>query len=231
MRRPFGKTHRLLCQFLVGVPLLGRSERLRFGFCGRFYWWQPAQQRTLRVPSIITERLTLRGFCPEDLDRLAVILGDPSVMRYMPGGKPLPRRRTEGSLRKILNSWERRGYGRWAVTHNADQCLIGWCGLEYLAETDETAVVCLLDSPFWNRGLATEAVHASLRYAFEELGLGRVVGLAHTENAASRRLMEKNGLVFQKTTRLWEMDLVEYAITGEGFQSDEAHYRVLRRDV
>lgn len=225
MRRPFGKMHRLLCQFLVGLPLLGRSDRLRFGFCGRFYWWQGTQQESMRipcVPSIVTERLTLRGFCPADLDRLAVILGAPIVMRYMPGGKPLQRRRTEGSLCKILKGWERRGYGRWAVIHNADQRLIGWCGLEYLPEIDETAVVCLLDSPYWNRGLATEAVHASLRYAFEELGLGRVVGLAHTENAASRRLMEKNGMAFQKTIRLWEMDLVEYAITGESFRSDEA---------
>ena len=72
--------------------------------------------------------------------------------------------------------------------------------------------------------MATEALHASLRYAFEELGLERLVGLAHTENAASRRLMEKNGLVFQDTTRLWNMDLVKYAINRVDFQSDDVHY-------
>jgi RimJ/RimL family protein N-acetyltransferase len=178
----------------------------------------------MHFPTVETDHLTLRGFVPDDLDRLAVILSDPGVMRYMPGGKPLPRERAEKTLQNILHHWEQRGFGWWAVICHADARLIGWCGLGFVDELAETEVAYLLDSPYWRRGYATEAARASLRYGFEELQLERIIALAHTENIASRRVMEKNGMAYEKELHLWDLDLAQYAITWDAFRPGEAAY-------
>lgn len=172
----------------------------------------------MQIPVIESNRLTMRGFKPDDLDRLASILSDPEVMRYMPGGQPYSRERAEANLKFILRHWEKHGYGWWAVIHNAGARLIGWCGLTYVDELDETEVAYLFDRPYWNQGIGTEAAHASLRYGFEELELDRIIALAHTQNIASQRVMEKNGMVYEQELHLWGLDLVKYAITREAFR-------------
>lgn len=178
----------------------------------------------MQFPIIETDRLTLRGFVSKDLDRLAEMLDKPEVMRYMPGGKPFPRERAEATLRNILNHWEKNAFGWWAVDHKADTRLIGWCGLGIVDELGETEVAYLFDEPYWGKGIATEAAHASLRYGFEELKLDRVIALAHTENKASQRVMQKNGMVYEAVLHLWGLDLVKYAITRDAFRPNQAAY-------
>jgi RimJ/RimL family protein N-acetyltransferase len=175
----------------------------------------------MHTPIIETDRLTLRVFVPEDVDRLAEILGDPSVMRYMPGGEPMPRQRIEIGLKKIIDHWHQHGFGRWAVIHNVDDRLIGWCGLEFIQEISEVEVAYLLEKLYWGKGFATEAAKASLRYGFEELKLDHIIALAFPENVASRRVMEKIGMVYEKMTHIWNLDLVQYRITRETFRSNE----------
>ena len=172
-------------------------------------WMQP--------PVFKTGHLTLRGFVPEDIDRIAEIIGDPVVMRYMPGSRPWPREAVERELGRIIDHWGRHGYGRWAVIHS-DGRMIGWCGIEFLRELGETEVAYLLDKDYWNRGYATEAALFSLWFGFEKVGLDRIIALAFPENAASIRVMEKIGMVYEKTTHVWNLDLVQYQITREMFR-------------
>ncbi len=169
----------------------------------------------MQIPTIKTARLTLRGFAPDDVDRLAAILGDPEVMRYMPGGKPWSREKSEAIWQNILDHWEQYGFGWWAVVCNADAELIGWCGLTYLDELSETEVAYLLDKPYWGRGFATQAARASLNYGFEQRNLDRIIALAHIENGASRRVMEKIGMAYEKEIHLWGLDLAQYGIARD----------------
>jgi ribosomal-protein-alanine N-acetyltransferase len=171
--------------------------------------------KLLQPPIIETERLNLRRFAQDDIDRLAEILGDPVVMRYMPGDEPWPREWAERELRNLIEHWGRHGYGRWAVVDRKDEKMIGWCGLAFLPELEETEVAYLLDKDYWNRGYATEAARISLRYGFEEKGLERIIALAFPENAASIRVMEKIGMTYEKMTHVWRLDLVQYEITRD----------------
>jgi len=182
----------------------------------------------MQIVTIQTKRLNLRGFAPDDLDRLAEILSDPQVMRYMPGGQPLSRERSNRHLQSILSHWEQHGFGWWAVIHRADDRLIGWCGLTYLPEVDETEVAYLLDRPYWGQGFATEGAHASLRYGFEERNLERIIALAHLENGASQRVMQKIGMTYEDQLHLWGLDLAQYAINRDAFQPGEATYTLQR---
>jgi RimJ/RimL family protein N-acetyltransferase len=179
-----------------------------------------AHSRSMGIPRLDTQRLLLREFIPADLDRLAEMLSNPQVMRFMPGGGPAPRERAAAVLRNSGQEWQERGYGRWAVVPKVEATLIGWCGLGYVPELDEIEVLYLYDQPYWGRGFATEAACASLRYGFETLKLERIIALAVRENVASRRVMEKLGMTYERACHLWELDLVQYAIAPDAFSSE-----------
>jgi ribosomal-protein-alanine N-acetyltransferase len=175
----------------------------------------------MQRPSIETDRLILRPFVPDDLDRLAAILADPDVMRYLPGGTPRTREQTESVLRFTLDHWEQHGFGWWAVTDKVNGELIGWCGLKLTDTTGEVELLYMLARQQWGKGLATEAVTASLRYGFEELGLDRIIAVAVPENMASRHVMEKVGMQYQGIAFYYNSDLACYAIRRKAFRSGE----------
>jgi len=88
--------------------------------------------------------------------------------------------------------------------------IIGWAGLQFLPELDETEVGFLLDRPFWGKGYATEAALASLEFGFEHFGLDHIIALVHPENLASRRVIEKCGMSYTETLSLWGIELMRY---------------------
>lgn len=73
-------------------------------------------------------------------------------------------------------------------------------------------------SRYWNRGYATEAVKRFIKYCFEEKRLNTVYASFFTNNAASKRVMEKCGMTYDRfspkelTYLGEERDLVYYSI-------------------
>ncbi len=55
--------------------------------------------------------------------------------------------------------------------------------------------------PYWRQGIASEAVRAVLRFAFEELHLHRVEAFPTMDNRASVRLLERLGFTREGTAR------------------------------
>ena len=78
--------------------------------------------------------------------------------------------------------------------------MIGFCGLQTLAETPEIEIGWWLARAWWGKGLATEAAREALRDGFERVGLRRVVAIAQPQNRASIRVMEKLGMKFARET-------------------------------
>jgi RimJ/RimL family protein N-acetyltransferase len=148
------------------------------------------------IDTLMTARLRLRPWRddPDDLDALARWNADPLVMRHM-GRGPMSRDESEAALARYLRHWDEHGFGLWAVEERETGALIGRTGLSYhRAWPDEPEVGWLIDPAWWDRGLATECGAASIDYAFETLGIPRVVSICIPENLASRRVMEKLGL-------------------------------------
>lgn len=58
-----------------------------------------------------------------------------------------------------------------------------------------------LRSADWGKGIATEALNGVLGFLFDIVGLHRVYLRHDTRNAASGRVMQKNGLVHEGTLR------------------------------
>ena len=88
-----------------------------------------------RPMKLETERLVIDHLTMPDLDAFAAMEADEQVRRYI-DGKTRTRAQTADYIVSMLQSYEARGYGRYAVRSKADRSLIGICGFideEYLS--------------------------------------------------------------------------------------------------
>ena len=150
-----------------------------------------------------TERLLLRHFEPGDLDALFALYRDPEVRRYFPEGT-LTFEETREELDWYWNGHpEHSIQGLWATTLKESGQFIGRCGLLpwTIDGQDEIEIAYLIDKTFWGQGLGTEAARGIRDYAFEKLGLTRLICLIDEHNRASIRVTGKNGMAFEKEGR------------------------------
>ncbi len=182
------------------------------------------------MPKIETTRLYLRPYTLDDVDETAVILSNPEVMKYSPRG-PIPKDQVKDVTQQILeffmHHWKQHGFGVWVVVDKATNKLIGHCGLNFLPNTPEVEVLYRLDQAYRNQGIATEATKASLRYGFAEVKLDKIVAITAPEHTASRRVMEKAGLKYEKEAYFYNLNVVYYALTRAAWQPDDSSYTLL----
>lgn len=170
------------------------------------------------APTITTERLILRPFTLDDVQPLQEIAAAPGVMRYFPTPAPPDLARTQRMVQHQIDEWNARGYGWWALTLPADRALIGWCGLQYLPDSDETEVGYLLGRSWWGQGFATEAARASVDFGFEHFAFPEIIGITHPENEASQNVLRKCGMTFTAATRYFNMDCFRFSVTRRNWQ-------------
>jgi ribosomal-protein-alanine N-acetyltransferase len=108
------------------------------------------------------------------------------------------------------------------VTDRSSGALLGWNGLQHLPETDETEIGFLLDREQWDKGRTTEAARVAVRFAFETLEMPEIIAVAHPDNGASRRVIEKLGMTFDRITEYFGMPVARYAPTAPGYRAQRA---------
>lgn len=150
-----------------------------------------------------TDRLRLRQFTSADIDNLVALDGDPEVMRYLTGGRPITRDQIERQeLPRFFDYYRRyRGLGYWAAEEKPSDRFVGY--FEFRPFRDETPEVVELGYRLvrsaWGHGFATESSRALIEKGFRELGVKRVLATTMAVNTASRRVMEKVGLRYVRT--------------------------------
>ena len=160
-----------------------------------------------------TDRLILRPFRQDDLDRLSELMANPGFMRFSTG--LYSREQTATFLDKILG-WEEKGIpSLLAVILPETGKLLGYCGFYHPEGFDDTEIGYRLDPEFWNRGFATEAARAVRDFGFREWKLDRLISLIHPENIPSRRVAEKNGMTLERETTFKGFPTQVFAITRE----------------
>lgn len=173
-----------------------------------------------------TPRLLLRSLALPDEAALTHLFGDAEVMRF--GDGPQSPEWVQAWLRRALASYERRGYGPWGVVEKNSGDLIGYCGLFDYPDINgrpEVEIGYRLACAYWGQGYATEAVRATRDYAFDALGLTRLIALIDPANIASIRVAEKAGLRYEADALLpgYTYPDFVYAIeAGHRLQSFEA---------
>jgi ribosomal-protein-alanine N-acetyltransferase len=113
--------------------------------------------------------------------------------------------RTAGQAAQMLSEdiahWREDGFGPWVFFESATGMFVGRGGLRRtrIAGDDCVEVLYAVRSDAWGRGYATEMTFAAVEHA-RGMGLTDVVGIAATTNIASRRVLEKAGMHFERGT-------------------------------
>ena len=151
-----------------------------------------------------TARLVLRAPRAADIAAIVTLLGDPEVARHT-ARVPHPYTQADGK-RFIAAAAEERAAatGVTLVIEERVSGLVAGCiGTPFAATTGGGAAELgyWLGRPFWGRGYATEATRRVLRLAFEVCGRTLVWACPEPSNPASRRVLEKCGLMFDRRER------------------------------
>jgi RimJ/RimL family protein N-acetyltransferase len=161
----------------------------------------PGRAEAAPVIVLETPRLRLRRIVAADIDALVELDADPLVMRYISYGEPTPRSRYEEQyLPRFLAMYETMPLlGYWIAETRADRAFIGWFHLRPDRYDDgQQELGYRLRRAAWGRGYATELGRALVAYGFERVGAEVISARALRDNAASRRVMEKCGLRFER---------------------------------
>lgn len=75
------------------------------------------------------------------------------------------------------------------------QTIMGWCGLDGGRSPEEPEIFVLLDREFRGKGYGTQCIKLLLKIAAAGYGLRSVHGGCRKDNIASKRAMEKAGMV------------------------------------
>lgn len=147
---------------------------------------------------IETPRLLLKEMNEDDAQDLFDLNNDSEVIRYT-GDQPF------NNLSEVLNYiqnyqhiYQKYGYGRLSLFNKETNEYLGWCGLKYLDQKNETDLGYRLKKQFWGKGFATEAAFACLEDGFNRLQLDQIFATAMKENFPSINIFKKLGLKYMK---------------------------------
>ncbi len=148
-----------------------------------------------------TERLILRAWADTDAEECYKYAKDPRV--GYPAGWPAHKdiEETKRIIRDVLSKPE-----TYAIVLKETMLPVGCISLMFGERTDlaenenECELGYWLGVPYWGRGIMPEAVEAMLRHAFEDLGAEKVWCGYYEGNVKSRRVQEKCGFSYVRTT-------------------------------
>lgn len=146
----------------------------------------------------------LRPWSDDDLGGLRELTQRAEVMRHIGPRVTLTDKQTQQQHVAKLAHWHEHGFGARAAARRDTNEWIGYSVLQHprsdvveLAHSDVEIGWLLLPSA-WGHGYATEAAQALVKEGFQRLELDRIVARYQPANIASRRIMEKIGMRFER---------------------------------
>lgn len=148
---------------------------------------------------VTTARLVGRRPEPGDADAYVRFYGDPRIPEALWPSGLRTADHARATLGEFIEHWERWGYGVWTVLLREGE-IIGHAGVQHttIRETPEVEVLWFIHPDHWNRGYATEMAREAVRVAFGVLELDDLVSFTVDRNAASRAVMEKLGMTYER---------------------------------
>ena len=144
--------------------------------------------REASIPVLETKRLALRAARLEDAKAVAALANDRRIAENT-ARIPYPYKLADAE--QFIAGANKKGEAAYLITLR-DGTVIGACGLMFHYD-DTPEIGYWLGVPYWNKGYATEALHALIDYAFTDLTHDAVQAGARVTNPASRRVLEKCG--------------------------------------
>ncbi len=161
------------------------------------------------IPVIETENLILRGPNDSDIDVWAGFVTDPDFLRYVPTSRIVrtPRERAERVIRNYQRRWDDEPLSAmgWAITRRTDGQLVGLCGVEVVAGTNDGEIDYYIGKPYWGKGYAGQAARAATEYAFKHTSFDRLVAYVVPQNEPSVGVVRRLGFVYENDINYLEL--------------------------
>ncbi|MDD5016625.1 MAG: GNAT family N-acetyltransferase [Eubacteriales bacterium] len=135
--------------------------------------------------------LSIRPVEDSDLDDIARLANDYEIAK-MTACLPYPYTKEHA---KTWLDYLKKNQHEQAFAVCGDALFMGIVGLVHEPEHNRAELGYWLGQDYWNSGYMSGAAGMAVGYAFSMLGVGRIYARCFDINTASKRVLEKNGLV------------------------------------
>lgn len=167
-------------------------------------------------PELHTNRLKLRRIQIEDA---------PSLIKYANNKKisdrilnmPYPYQEPQAVFRVsyVVQGFKNKTRYVFSIVLKEREEFIGEISLHLEGPNKTAQLGYWVGEPFWNKGIATEAIEAVLPFGFEKLELNLIFATCHVENGASEKVLLKNGMQKQNV----QGNVALYSLAKEEFEA------------
>lgn len=187
----------------------------------------------MNIQRLETKRLILRPPITKDAAAVALHLGNPLISKTTLH-IPYPYSRTDARMwiQKSKEAVKNFTAITFVIVLKKSNEIVGAIGLHPNTEHNRAEAGYWIAVPFWNRGIATEALQEILAFGFNELAFHKIYATHLLENLSSGRVMVKAGMT--REGRLREhykkgdeyVSVIQYGITRKAF--DQRYLRKKR---
>ena len=174
-------------------PSLGKILLNKYQQTKAYYKQPMPSEKTYLFQS---ERLGFRNWTSADIEPLATLNADPTVMKFFPSTNTYEQ--TSAFVERMQAQFLAKGFCYFAVDELQSGNFIGFIGISaqnYPAHfTPCVDIGWRLQQSAWNKGYATEGAKRCLQYAFEVLTLEKIYAVAPKINLPSENVMRKIGM-------------------------------------
>lgn len=158
----------------------------------------------------------------DDRPAFELVAGRDEILRWLVWNGPA----SEAELREHYRHWrlesdEGNDY-RFAIEDVASERFAGSIAVRFTGHPRTGDVGYWIGEPFWGRGIGTEALGLVCHLAFRHLGADSLYAWVFVGNAASRKILERNGFSLVRT--------VPGRVVKHGGAIDEWHFTLLESE-
>ena len=148
-------------------------------------------------PELTTKHLIMRQLRPDDAPALFRMRSDARSVRYLDRDPDQSIDDAVALIGRINKSFENNDTMAWTLTlKGGDDTLIGLINFWNIRkEHYRSEIGYMLHPDHWNKGYMSEALEAAMEFGFNELKFHSIEANVNPGNAASIRILEKQGFV------------------------------------
>jgi RimJ/RimL family protein N-acetyltransferase len=168
----------------------------------------PLDSKTLQI-AFETNRLYVHSYKEEDFEKSLELYGDAQITKYFDYGRPFSSNEVkEWTLKCAQFPKEGHPFGLFSLFTKEEKDFVGHLDLLPTDTSGTLEIGFILHAKHHNKGFGTEAVKTFIDEYIPELkaqgfqargaDISTIIATVHPENTASKRVIEKAGLIFEK---------------------------------
>ena len=164
--------------------------------------------------------LYLRPLLATDLDQIHAIWTNEHVRKYLFDDEAISKETALEEIENSVCSFQEHKYGLWGVFLKDSSRMIGFTGYRNFYDPPELQLLYGFLPEYCGKGYATSLAKLMIKYGFEELDFEEIIACTDVPNVASKKVMQKTGMKFEKQIEIDGLDTIYYKIVREDFKPD-----------